>query len=95
MQLDLSTAKLNPVTIDGEQFTPSITIERRLRLAKTTADNELGSETLDAIAECFGEKKDEIRAKLDYLTVDAMCELQVYLLNGDKGVERYRNKVAA
>ena len=90
MALTLKTTKLEPVTIDGEVFALSLTMERRLRLAKAMSGGGFSEESLDIMAECFGDKKDIARAKLAELAFDGLCELQVYLMNGDDGVERFR-----
>lgn len=90
MSLSFNTVKLEAVTIDGMEYLPEITVERRLRLGKISAEREMSSEVLDLIAECFGSNKDAVRRKLDDFSIMAIYELMMYLMGGDEGLETLR-----
>lgn len=94
MALTLETIKLEGVNIDGKNYTPSsVTMERRMRIAKISADGTFGNpEMLDNIAECFGDDKDEIREKLERLPITAIAEIQLYIMDGENAVQKLREK---
>ena len=90
MALTLNSVKTEAIVIDGQQYIPEITVERRLRLAKASSKDGMGEEMLDIIADCFGDRKDEVMEKIKHFSVTSLCELQVYLLDGEEGVARFR-----
>lgn len=89
MALTLSTVKLETITIDGQAYSPNVTVERRLRLAKASGGGDINENMLDLIAECFDEQKMEVREKLNQLSVVGVCKLQMYLLSGDEGIQAF------
>lgn len=93
MALNFKSIKLDAINIDGKDYFPStVTVERRMRVAKSSAGGEVTAEMLDNIAECFGDDKDELREKLNHLPVTAVFEIQLYIMNGEDAVQELREK---
>jgi len=87
-------SKKEPVSFGGLELMPEVNAEKRLRLEglKITEDNL--DEARALLASCFGEHQAEVSEFMaanmfmrDYL------ELQVFLLQGSKGLDAYRSRV--
>lgn len=83
------------VEINGVAYTPVITTELRMRLGSemdfTTEENS--KKAYEILAECFGDKKDEVKELLPKITSFDLQLMRAYLLGGDRLVETVQNEL--
>lgn len=74
---------------------PHISTELRLRLQKDvrTGTVEELCETKDLLAECFTEKRKEIREFMDDMTIVDLQRLQTYLVGGDTMLQAMETRI--
>lgn len=87
--------KLEAIDFGGMVLTPQIDIEKRLRLQQADLKTPDGiRETMTIIAECFGDKMDEVRAFMnENMSLVDIAQLQVYLVGGQKMLDTVNKKL--
>ena len=87
--------KLEAIDFGGMVLTPQIDIEKRLRLQQADLKTPDGiREAMTIIAECFGDKMDEVRAFMnENMSLVDIAQLQVYLVGGQKMLDTVNKKL--
>lgn len=96
--MTLKFSGLQPVEFGDKAYKPILDADKRLRLSQIKFDTKNATERAEEVmASCFGDDEpivlDFIRSEM---TTQEKQLLQVYLLNGERGLEMYReayNKV--
>lgn len=89
--------KLEPVGFGDFKAMPKLTQELRLRLERLKFKTEADAEkAINVLAECFGDKSTKVKTFMrdNFVPMDYM-RLQVYLLQGDKGLEDLERRMDA
>lgn len=90
-----TTKTKQSVEIDGVAYIPEITTELKMRLGnEMNFDTEENSKkSYKILAECFGDKKDEVLELLPKIPSFDLQLMRAYLLGGDRLVETVQNEL--
>lgn len=92
-----TTKTKQSVEIDGVAYIPNVTTELRLRLSGDEMKfdtEEASARAYNVIAECFGDKKEEVRALLPKISTFDLQLMRAYLLGGDRAVKIIEDEFA-
>lgn len=87
-------SEIKPVQFGKIVAMPKITAELKLRLKQIKNIGSNYDEMRDILSQCFGEKSEQVKEfiRVNFSDLD-YARLQVYLLDGDKGVEDFERRM--
>lgn len=91
-----SFAKIKPVGFGDFEAIPKMTQEQKLRVSQLKISSQNLTEAQDILSQCFGEKSSDVKAFMQENFHDTdYARLQVYLLDGEKGLEDFNRRLDA
>lgn len=86
---------LDAIQFGGLTVQPKLDVEKRLRLQNIKLDDANGiKEAIKVIASCFDDKANDVEAFINqYMGLNDIARLQVYLVGGDSMLEQVDKKI--
>ena len=86
---------LDAIQFGDMTLTPKLDVEKRLRLQNIKLDDANGiKEAIKVIASCFDDKAEDVEEFINqYMGLNDIARLQVYLVGGDSMLEQVDKKI--
>ena len=95
MALEFKKKGLDAIQFGDLKVVPKLDVEKRLRLQNIKLDDANGiKEAIKVIASCFDDKADDVEEFINqYMGLNDIARLQVYLVGGDSMLEQVDKKI--